>query len=120
AVVEHAAGARGGAELDVVDADAVLVGPEYVLGADARLARVVGDQPAEGVARQPRDPRRRVAQPRQADRGVQLGPADEQVQAAGLLQAAEVRRAQSHHRFPERNDLAWHASLLKERRKKTE
>ena len=46
AVVQHAAGARSSAELQEIDTDAVLVGPEDVLGANAGFAGVVGDQPA--------------------------------------------------------------------------
>src|SRR5262249_42123895 len=38
AVVEHAAGPRRGAELQEVNADAVVVGPDDVLGIDAGLA----------------------------------------------------------------------------------
>ena len=108
AIVQDAAGPRRGAELQEIQADAVVVGPDDVLGADAGLAGAVGDQPAQRIVGQPRHPGRRMAQPGQADRGVQLGAADLNVEAAGLLQPAKVRRTEANHRFAEGDHVVWH------------
>ena len=105
AIVQDTGSPGRGAELEEVDPDAVVFRPDDVLGADAGLAGVVGDQPAERVVRQARHPGGGATEAGDADRGVQLRPADLHVEAAGLLQAAAVGRGQANHRLAECDDV---------------
>ena len=54
-----------------------------------------------GIVGEAATPRPSMAQPRQADGRVQLGPADLQVEAASLLQPPKVRRTETNHRLAE-------------------
>src|SRR5581483_430141 len=104
----YAAGAGCRAELEEVEADAVLGRPGDMVGGDAGLAGVVGDEPAERVVGQARHPGGAAAEAAEADGGVQLGAADLDVEAARLLQAAELRRAQPDHGLAEGDDVIRH------------
>src|SRR5262249_49547715 len=74
AIVDDAAGPRRRPELQEVQADPVVVGPEEVVGADPGCAGLVGDKPAQGVARQPGHPRRGTAESSQAHRRIEFRP----------------------------------------------
>ena len=58
AVVEHVAGPRRRAEFKEIQTDAILLGPLHMLGADAGLAGMIRNQPAQWIVGEPRHPRR--------------------------------------------------------------
>ena len=92
AVVEDAAGPRGGAELQEVHADAVVLRPDDVLGRHAGLAAWLAISRPSGLSVSRDTHAAERPEPGEADGGVQFRAADLDVEAAGLLQAAEVRR----------------------------
>ena len=86
AVVVNRGGARRGAELGEIQADAVVARPLHARDVDALRPSARGDQPAERVLRQPRNPARRHSQPRGRDGDVQLAAADIQIERMRLLE----------------------------------
>src|SRR5262249_27156336 len=96
AIVQHTAATRRSTEFQEVQANAIVIGPEKVFGRNAGLARVVGDEPAQWVPGQTRYPGAGTSEPGQGNGGIQLRATDEQLQAAGLLQTPEVRRAEAN------------------------
>ncbi len=113
AVVENRAGPRCRAELEEVDADAIVLRPDDVIGGDAGFTRMIGDEPAEGVVGEARNPGRRVAEMRQADGGIEFGAADLDVEAARLFETMKVGRTESDHRFAEGHNFVRHGGSQK-------
>src|SRR5262249_39429580 len=106
-VVQDAAGPRGGAEFEEIQADAILVGPDDLIDGDASFAGVVGDQLAERIPSQPRYPTARATQARQSHGRVQLCAAHLHVETPRLFEPPKVGRAKADHCFA-KSDCVWH------------
>src|SRR5262249_38570729 len=76
-----------------------------------RAACLVEKQPPERVVGNPRDPRRRAAEPRQGNRGVEFRAADLHVERTGLFQPLKVRRTEANHRFAESDYFVGHVAI---------
>ena len=90
AIVQHATGPRRSPKLEEIDADAIAVGPNDVRRIDARFPGVIGNEPAERILGEPRDPAGRVSQFGKGNSGVQFGSAHEKVQTAAPVPGGEI------------------------------